>query len=105
MIVCGRAFWKTGEEEEEKERRWREGGGRDEGNRGEEAEKPASGGEVTRLWGQTEDMNNLSTLLMDRLGEKMKRDGASEKERDGRREGGSGKRGRETESRGRGGIK
>jgi len=56
------------------------GGGRDEGNRGEEAEKPATGGEVTRLWGQTEDMNNLSTLLMDRLGEKMKRDGARERE-------------------------
>lgn len=28
-------------------------------------------------------MNNLSTLLMDRLGEKMKRDGARERERDG----------------------
>lgn len=37
------------------ERKEEGGGGRGEGNGGEEAEKLASaGGEVTRLWGQTE---------------------------------------------------
>lgn len=56
---------------------------------------------MTRLWGQTEGMNNLSTLLMDRLGEKMKRDQAT-----GEEGGGGGGGGRSAiESRGRGGIK
>lgn len=49
-------------------------------------------------------MNNLSTLLMDRLGRKMNRDEARERERVGGGEGG-GARGRKIENRGRGGIK
>ena len=83
--------------EEEMRAKQEEEEDRDEGNRGEEAEELASGGEVTRRQRQT-GMNNLSTLLMDRLGEKMKRDEARERERRG--SGGS-----KIESRGRGGIK
>ena len=54
--------------------------------------------------GTDRGMNNLSTLLMDRLGEKMKRDEAREREREERGAGGRGG-GSEIESRGRGGIK
>ena len=42
--------------------------------------------------GTDRGMNNLSTLLMDRLGEKMKRDEAREREREERRAGGGRKR-------------
>ncbi|KAI9542054.1 hypothetical protein NQZ68_025188 [Dissostichus eleginoides] len=72
-IVCGRAFCETREEEMERRRQEKE-----EGRKATEERKQRSWRGDDAL-GTDRGMNNLSTLLMDRLGEKMKRDGARER--------------------------
>lgn len=94
-----------GEEERGDESKEKEEEEEEEGMKATEERGSGETGEWRRgdkASGTDRDMNNLSTLLMDRLGEKMKRDGARERKTWW---GGGRERGSEPESRGRGGIK